>query len=194
MESFLNMLNTYGTVVYLILFGYCALKSGWLPLFAAYGAYLGALDVWLVGLAAFGGGYLGDEIRFFVAKRFGVRWLENGKRLSKVFQKCKGLAERYGSIYIFVYRYPKGLRTIGALPIGLTDISWYKFTLFNAGSALLWAFSLVGGGYAFGATFEAIGVQSLAAASLLLLMIFLVALYRVWSGKLSKTTQIVDVS
>ena len=82
MESFLDMLNAYGTVVYVILFGYCALKSGWLPLFAAYGAYLGALDVWLVGLAAFGGGYLGDEKRFFVAKRFGVRWLEKGKKLS----------------------------------------------------------------------------------------------------------------
>lgn len=56
MDSFLNMLNAYGTVVYVVLFGYCALKSGWLPLFAAYGAYLGALDVWIVGLAAFGGG------------------------------------------------------------------------------------------------------------------------------------------
>lgn len=132
-------------------------------------------------------------MRFFVARRFGVRWLEKGKKLSRIFQKCRALAKRYGSIYIFVYRYPKGLRTIGALPIGLTDMCWYKFTLLNASSALLWAFLLVGGGYTFGATFEAIGVQNLAAASILLLMIFLVALYRVWSGGLSKTTQIFDV-
>ena len=187
MDSFLSLLNDYGTVVYVILFGYCALKSGWLPLFAAYGAYLGALDVWIVALAAFGGGYLGDEIRFFVARRFGVRWLENGNKLHRLFQKCRDLANRYGSIYIFIYRYPKGLRTIGALPIGLTNIKWYKFTLLNAGSTILWSFLLVGGGYAFGASFEAIGMQNLVTTSLLLLLIFLATFYRVWCKQFSST-------
>ncbi len=179
MEEILDLLNEYGTVVYLLLFGYCALKSGWLPLFAGYAAYTGALNVHLVALAAFAGGYLGDEARFAAARIYGIRWLDRKNRLGRLFRKAQTLADRYGSAYIFIYRYPKGLRTIGALPIGLTGMRWIKFTFLNAGSALLWVLVLVGGGYSFGASFDAMGIENLTAVSVLLLCVFLLALYRV---------------
>lgn len=179
-EGILELLNEYGTVVYAILFGYCALKSGWLPLFAGYAAAAGALDVALVGLVTFLGGYLGDEARFAVARRFGTAWIERPGRLGRLFRQASQLAHRHGPAYIFLYRYPKGLRTVGALPVGLTDMRWRSFTLLNAGSALLWVFVLVGGGYAFGETFDALGASNLAAFSILLLAVFLVALFRTW--------------
>ncbi|QBJ63148.1 DedA family protein [Pseudoalteromonas sp. DL-6] len=156
MEGMLALIQQYGLLVYLLLFGYCALKSGWLPLFAGYAAHTGALDVGYVALAAFMGGYLGDELRF-------------------------ALARTYGTAYIFLYRYPKGLRTIGALPIGLTSISWRRFSLLNACSALAWVVVLVGGGFTFGATFDSFGVDSLTALSLLFLCVFLLTLYRLWN-------------
>lgn len=59
--------------------------------------------------------------------------------------------DRYGIAYIFLYRYPKGMRTIGALPVGLSGMSWQRFTLLNAASAGLWVTVLVGLGYGFGA-------------------------------------------
>ncbi|WP_213608529.1 VTT domain-containing protein [Pseudoalteromonas sp.] len=181
MEGVLALIQQYGLLVYLLLFGYCALKSGWLPLFAGYAAHTGALDVGFVALVAFMGGYLGDELRFALARTYGVSWLEKPGRLGRLFKTASELADRYGIAYIFLYRYPKGLRTIGALPVGLTTISWRFFSLLNGCSALLWVIVLVGGGYTFGATFDALGIENLTALSLLFLCIFLVTLYRLWN-------------
>lgn len=181
MEGMLALIQQYGLLVYLLLFGYCALKSGWLPLFAGYAAHTGALDVGYVALAAFMGGYLGDELRFALARTYGTRWLEKPNRLGRLFKTASELANRYGTAYIFLYRYPKGLRTIGALPIGLTSISWRRFSLLNACSALAWVVVLVGGGFTFGATFDSFGVENLTALSLLFLCVFLLTLYRLWN-------------
>lgn len=181
MEGVVDLLEQYGLLVYLLLFGYCALKSGWLPLFAGYAAHIGALDVSLVVFATFMGGYLGDELRFALARTYGVSWLEKPNRLGRLFKTASELANRYGAAYIFLYRYPKGLRTIGALPIGLTSINWRYFSLLNACSALVWVIVLVGGGYTFGATFDSLGIENLTALSILLLCIFLLTLYRLWN-------------
>ena len=170
MEGVLALLDQYGLFVYLLLFGYCALKSGWLPLFAGYAAQTGALDIKLVILATFMGGYIGDEIRFALARAYGTSWLEKPNKIGQLFQTASTLANRYGMAYIFLYRYPKGMRTIGALPVGLTDISWPLFSTLNACSAALWVIILVGGGYTFGATFESLGVESLTALSIFCLL------------------------
>lgn len=189
MESFLELLNQYGAIVYAILFGYCALKSGWLPLFAGYAAHTGALDILSVSVVVFAGGYLGDELRFALARRYGTSWLERKNRFGHLFKRARDLANRYGAAYIFIYRYPKGLRTIGALPIGLTDMRWVRFTLLNASSALLWTIVLVGGGYLFGATFDGLGLQTLTGISILLLGLFLVTFWRIWRPKSSEELQ-----
>lgn len=181
MEGMLALIQQYGLLVYLLLFGYCALKSGWLPLFAGYAAHTGALDVGYVALAAFMGGYLGDELRFALARTYGTTWIEKPNRLGRLFKTASELANRYGTAYIFLYRYPKGLRTIGALPIGLTSISWRRFSLLNACSALAWVVVLVGGGFTFGATFDSLGFENLTALSLLFLCVFLLTLYRLWN-------------
>ena len=81
----------------------------------------------------------------------------------------------------FFYIVILGLRTIGALPVGLKAISWRRFSVLNGCSALLWVIVLVGGGYIFGATFDALSVENLTALSLLLLCVFLVTLYRLWN-------------
>lgn len=181
MEGVLALIQQYGLLVYLLLFGYCALKSGWLPLFAGYAAQTGALSIDFVVLAVFMGGYLGDELRFALARAYGTAWLEKPNRLGRLFKTASELANRYGTAYIFLYRYPKGLRTIGALPIGLTSISWRRFSLLNACSALAWVVVLVGGGFTFGATFDSLGVENLTALSLLFLCVFLLTLYRLWN-------------
>lgn len=151
METILTLTADYGTLIYLLLFGYCALKSGSLPLFGGYAAQAGALDVGLVATVVFAGGYLGDEMRFAVARRYGAGFLASKPRLLALMEKATAMLDACGWAYIFLYRYSKGMRTIGALPVGLTTIKWRVFTTLNAASALLWTELLVGSGYYFGA-------------------------------------------
>lgn len=172
MEQLLALIASYGVAIYLLLFLYCAFKSGALPLFAGWAAQAGALDVVQVLLVTFLGGYLGDELRFFVARRYGSAFIQTRPRLQRMMETASSLLKRHGVAYIFLYRYPKGMRTIGALPMGLSDMPWSRFTILNSLSALLWSLLLVAAGYIFGAAIGELVVLGWAPLSIGLLLVF----------------------
>lgn len=152
MDAINQWVQINATLVYVLLFGYCALKSGALPLFAGVLVHTGSLSLWPVVVASFLGAYLGDELRFAVARRYGHQFLGRWARTRRWLATGERLMDRYGSAYIFLYRYPKGMRTIGALPVGLSAMPWARFTILNGMSAALWTGILVTVGYAFGAS------------------------------------------
>jgi membrane-associated protein len=179
-DVLLNLLSEYGHLSYILLFLYCAMKSGALPLFAGMAAQYGYLDLSLVILVVFCGGYLGDELRFYLVRKYGDGFITSRPRLAKLAAAAKQLLERYGLIYMFIYRYPKGMRTIGALPVALTNITWGKFTLLNGASAALWTAILTGIGYLFGRTLENLVSQQWGMVSVVLLLVFIAFSYVGW--------------
>ncbi len=180
MDQILTLVRDYGVLIYLLLFAYCALKSGALPLFAGFAAQNGALDIWIVATAVLAGGYLGDEARFMVARRWGPALLARWPRLGPWVARGVSLLQRHGPAYIFLYRYPKGLRTVGAFPVGLTNLSWRRFTLLNFASALLWTVALVFGGYWLGAVLSGWIGQNWGWASTVLLLLFGAVSFAAW--------------
>ncbi|MFT6558476.1 MAG: membrane protein DedA with SNARE-associated domain [Sneathiella sp.] len=174
MPQILTWLEMNEALVYGIIFSYCALKSGALPFLAAALAPQAVLDPYLIGGAAFLGGYLGDELRFAVARQYGDGLVTRFPKLSKPLDATRRMIDRYGVAYLFLYRYPKGMRTIGALPVGLTPIPWSQFTMLNAASALLWASILVGGGFFLGVQLAETIAAGWGAASITLLLLFIV--------------------
>lgn len=163
--------------VYAILLGYCALKSGALPFFAGLVAYAGSLDVFAVLAVSFLGGYLGDELRFFLARRFGDRLWRKRPRWRSAISNGIELIEKYGEFYIFLYRYPKGMRTIGALPVGLGKMPWLKFTILNALSAASWSVILVWLGYALGDPLKDLVAEGWTMLSVGLLVTFVISAF-----------------
>ncbi|GAC30673.1 DedA family protein [Brumicola pallidula] len=180
METILDIISDYGLLSYVILFSYCALKSGSLPLFAGIAAHMGALNLALVAAAVFFGGYLGDELRFYLGRKYGVENLSSNPRYQKSLHTAKLLLDRFGKVYIFLYRYPKGMRTIGSLPVALTDMSWRVFTMLNFASALTWTFALVGSGFLFGSALENIVGDNWGLFSVGLLVVFILITYLAW--------------
>ena len=180
MTAVLELVEAYGPFVYGFLFLYTFAKSGALPLFAGYAAQAGALDAVFVAGATFAGGYLGDELRFRVARRYGAGWLSRRPRLRPMVDRATDLLDRYGPAYVFVYRYPKGLRTVGAFPVGLTGMAWTRFTLLNAASAATWTLALVGLGYWFGPLVEDAVQTGFGAVSVGLLVVFIAGAILLW--------------
>lgn len=180
METILNIVRDYGALSYAILFLYCALKSGSLPLFAGIAAHFDALNVWLVASAAFAGGYLGDELRFYLGRKYGVANLSKSVRYQRALATAKILLDKYGKAYIFLYRYPKGMRTIGALPVAVTTMPWAQFSMLNFSSALTWTFALVGTGYIFGSALEHSIGDNWGVFSVGLLAVFSLMTYLAW--------------
>lgn len=180
MEQIFAFIQTYGAWVYALLFAYCALKSGALPLFAGLAAQAGALDVAPVLLATFLGGYLGDEARFALARKYGAPRFANWPRLARLMSAAGELADRHGPLYIFLYRYPKGMRTIGAIPVGLGKMEWRVFTVLNAASAGLWTGLLVGAGVLFGAQIQRAVESGWGTLSVVLLVVMATAIWLAW--------------
>ena len=180
MDAVLALVRDHGAAAYLALFAYTAFKSGALPLFAGYAAQAGALDVGLVAAVTFLGGYGGDEARFWLARRFGPGLLNGRPRLRAMAERAGAVMARHGAAYIFLYRYPKGMRTVGALPVGFSGMAWPRFSSLNAASAGLWTLLLVGGGYAFGAGIEVAVARGWGVWSAALLIPFLGAGVLAW--------------
>lgn len=176
MTQILDIVREYGALAYALLFVYAAVKSGSLPLFAGIAAQAGALDPLAAGSAALAGGYLGDEARFWASRRYGDRIATKFGWLAPHIARAVAMLERYGYWYVFLYRYPKGMRTVGALPVGLTSIPWIRFTALNAGSAFLWAVLLVGSGYLLGGAIADAAEANFGAFSVALLAVGLIAL------------------
>ena len=95
MDTILSLINDYGVLVYALLFGYCALKSGAL-LKSRVAAQAGALDLSLVAVATFLGGYIGDEVRFAVSRRYGTGFLVSKPRFAALMKKASALLQRRG--------------------------------------------------------------------------------------------------
>ena len=89
MDGLLELVREYGPWIYLLLFVYCALKSGALPLFAGYAAQAGVLELMPVVAATFAGGYLGDEARFAIARRYGDAWSNKWPRVPRAINAAK---------------------------------------------------------------------------------------------------------
>lgn len=190
MEQILTVIRDYGALVYGVLFAYSALKSGSLPLFAGIAAQAGALDVAGVAAATFVGGYLGDEARYRVARHYGPRLMQGTGRLATLLARGNSLLARYGRWYVFLYRYPKGMRTIGAFPLGLGPMGWPEFTVLNFASAALWTLILVGLGYGLGDTISRAAETGFGAVSLGLLVVFLAMSGLAWwfAVRIDRTT------
>lgn len=77
-------------------------------------------------------------------------------RAQPAFGKALALVDRYPHGFILALRFLYGLRTVGPVALGVSQVSSLRFLALNAIAAAIWAvcFSLVG--YVFGQTIESL--------------------------------------
>lgn len=149
------LLQNYG---YLAVFGLVLLEDFGVPvpgetvlILAAVYAGSGRLNVWLVGLLAFSGAVIGDNIGFAIG-RFGGRLLVDryGRYVlltAERLDRATAFFERRGATVIVVARFVEGLRQANGIIAGTTAMHWARFLAFNALGALLWVAAWVSVGY-----------------------------------------------
>jgi membrane protein DedA with SNARE-associated domain len=112
-----------------------------LVLSAVY-AGAGRLNVFLVGLLAFLGAVIGDNIGFAIGhfggrplvERYGRYIFLTPERLSR----ATAFFERHGGKVITIARFVEGLRQANGIIAGITRMHWARFVAFNALGAALW--------------------------------------------------------
>lgn len=111
-------------------------------LVAAGAAAAGKLDIWSVGLAAFAGAVLGDNIGYLIGRKLGrPAILRFGGRFGvteSAFAKVEAVIRRRGPIIVVLARFVVLLRQLNGLVAGTTGMHWPTFLVANTIGAALW--------------------------------------------------------
>jgi membrane protein DedA with SNARE-associated domain len=119
-----------------------------------------ALDIRWVIAAAAGGAVLGDNIGFWVGRKFGEPLLDKWSHLVGLDARKRKLGRylfaRYGGSIVFLGRFIALLRAFAAVLAGANGLAPWRFFVFNALGAIVWATVFGLGGYLLGASIHRI--------------------------------------
>ena len=134
-------------------YGYLALLIGSLAegetitLLGGVAAHQGLLKFPLVVVAVALGGIIGDQLLYFLGRRFGYRLLRRfGRHRSKIRRASK-LIQRHPWLFVIGSRFMYGFRLLGPVLIGASRLSPTVFVPLNIVGALLWALIFTSLGY-----------------------------------------------
>lgn len=147
MDEMLTNLSTYG---YIVLFLY-SLGGGFVALLGAgVLSFMGKMDISLSILIAFTANFIGDTLMFYMARYHKREMMEYFKKHRRKLAFSHLLLKKNGSWIIIVKKFIYGLKTLVPLAIGLTKYDFWKFTMYNAIGAVVWAVAVGGLSYLFG--------------------------------------------
>ncbi|WP_119422263.1 DedA family protein [Desertibaculum subflavum] len=176
LDQLMALIATHGDAIYVLGFTFALARSGFLPpLLAGYAAHQGALEPALTFAVFWGGSWLGDEIRFYIGRRWGRAIVTRFEILHRPIEIAFGLLDRYPLLFILSYRFARGMRSVAAMVVGMTELIWARFTGLNLIGAALWAGIFTGAGYSLGHVSEAVLGDAANKATLALLALFLLA-------------------
>ena len=127
-----------------------------LLLASAYAGATGQLDIAIVIACAASAAILGDNLGYWVGRRFGVKLLARYGRYIHLTQSRLALGQylfaRHGGKIVFFGRFIAFMRVFAALLAGANKYAWGPFLAYNAAGGIVWALIMGLGAYLFGNT------------------------------------------
>ena len=146
-ENLIQLLKEYG---YIILFIWSIFEGETGLVMAGVLSHTGDMNLWLAIVVAALGGFIGDQIYFYLG-RLNKDWvLKEFKAHRRKFARARLLLRKYGGWIIFIQRFIYGMRTIIPMTIGLSGYDPKKFAIINFFSAFIWASLTIIPSYYFG--------------------------------------------
>lgn len=142
-----GLIHTYG---YLTVAVGTLLEGETVLVAAGVAVHHGYLSLPAVIVVATLGGFLGDQIFFFLGRRYGPMLLARFPSLQPRAARVTTLLDRYHVLLIPAVRFLYGLRTVGPAAIGMSSVSWIRFSTLNFVGAVVWAALFAGVGYGLG--------------------------------------------
>jgi len=121
-------------------------------------ARIGHLSLPVVSLVAVVGAVLGDNLGYWIGRRYGRGFLERHGRRLLVTPERLITAERYyaahGGKTVFLGRFIPVVRSVGFIVAGVAHMRWKRFVLHDLAGALIWGVGHSVLGYVLGASYE----------------------------------------
>jgi len=166
----------HGAWSYLVTFVWTFFEGETFVLLAGFAAAQGLLSAPPLILAAWLGSFSGDQCYFWIGRHFGLRLLARRPEWRARVDRALRWLTRFDAAFILTFRFIYGVRNFSSFALGISGIAWQRFLALNLVAAALWATIFVGVGYVCGHAFERVLGQMAHRVSVILLVIFVVAL------------------
>jgi membrane protein DedA with SNARE-associated domain len=150
-----NMVVQHGHWFYLITFLWTFVEGETFVIFAGTFAAQGLLDPFFLLLSAWLGSFSGDQLYFYIGRRFGGKLLHRYPRWRPGVDSALAFLRRYSTGFILSFRFTYGVRNFSSFAMGMSGLLWRRFLALNFLAAGLWATTFVGAGYLLGNVFGA---------------------------------------
>jgi membrane protein DedA with SNARE-associated domain len=149
--SLSDLLASYG---YPVVFLGALLEGETILALAGFAAHRGHLQLpAVVGLAT-AGSALGDQIWFMLGHRWGARLLSRYPRFSAAVRRVQPRLRGHADLFVLINRFLVGLRMAGPFSVGMTGMSWTRFTVLDLAGAAMWSCAIAVTGYVVGEGLE----------------------------------------
>jgi len=145
------LLTQYGLIVLAI---GCLLEGETVLVLAGLAAHQGMLGLPDVLLVAMFFGWLGDQIFFWLGRWKGDQILMRLPSWARQKPRVDAWIHKYHAPVVIMVRFMYGLRAAGPVLIGHSGLCPWKFALYNALGAVIWASLFIGLGWVFGQAAE----------------------------------------
>jgi membrane protein DedA with SNARE-associated domain len=145
-----------GEWFYAITFIWTFLEGESFVIIAGAMAAQGALNIYVLTLVAWIGSFCGDQLYFFLGRKFGRRIVKRWPRVEGGVNVALHMLHKRATIFILTYRFIYGVRNFASLAMGMSELPWIRFAMLNFVAAFIWAVSFAWSGYLLGIAFEAV--------------------------------------
>jgi membrane protein DedA with SNARE-associated domain len=146
-----QLLLSYGPLVILV---WTFFEGETVLLVAGFLAQQGYMSLEWCVLAAFLGSLAGDQLYFWIGRKFGRHILEWRPNWLAAADRALRMLVRYQNLFILSFRFIYVVRNLSSFSIGVAGVSFRRFTTLNTIAAAIWALTFGLGGYYFGKMME----------------------------------------
>ena len=176
MEQIQQLATDYGAYLYVLIFLWTFFEGETFVIFAGFAASQDILSFVLVMTAAWLGSFAGDQLYFWVGRRWGTLLLHRIPRWRPGVEMALDWLRRYDVGFILSFRFVYGVRNFASFAMGLSGLSPARFAGLNFAAAFAWALSFAGFGYVFGQALGAVLGDVAEVFGMIMLGFFAVAL------------------
>lgn len=155
LQSWIDWIAGYGDWFYLVTFLWTFLEGETFVIFAGIASTptFGILRLDYLIACAWIGSFCGDNLYFYLGRRYGHRIIARFPRLKPGVDLALSLLGKYNTGFILSFRFIYVVRNFSSFACGMSGMYWPRFMALNFVAAGIWACSFAGAGYILGEVF-----------------------------------------
>jgi len=112
------------------------------------------ISVELLALAALSGSFFGDQLYYYIGRKYGSPLLKRWPKLVANIDWAFAAVNRTPAMFILSFRWIYGVRNIAPFIVGIAGVPRVKYLVLNFTAAAIWAHSFAWGGWWMGRKLE----------------------------------------